>query len=806
MALIVPAQKVEFFTIASSDINSYSQLTFAPDPRNTQDIAVVVNTGRGQAQIGFFVTADTDPGLKQLPPSTWAFNVFRYVDAPVGVNQLIFNVYIRTISGNETLLFSVSSINIQDTTPTYESISYTTTTATTINNTDRLVVKVFATSTSVVNRIVHFLFDGRTYVSYIVAAIPIIITPGGGGSGVGPPGPTGPAGPQGPAGPPGPTGPAGGGSGSGSTGPQGPQGSPGVTGATGPQGPPGSPGATGATGPQGPQGSPGPTGTVGPQGPQGSPGVTGATGSIGPQGPQGSPGVTGATGPIGPQGPQGSPGVTGATGPQGPQGSPGVTGSQGPQGSPGVTGATGPQGSQGSPGVTGVTGPTGPQGNDGVTGATGPQGSQGSPGVTGATGPQGPQGSPGVTGATGPQGPQGSPGVTGATGPQGNQGSPGVTGAPGINAYSTTEGFTQPAIGSDIAIQIPSGYWLQVGQYVFIPSGGYYTVASGAVPTFSLQNLGYSGVNIPVGSAVAAAFVSPGGIAGTTGVAGPTGPQGAQGSPGVTGVTGPTGPQGNQGSPGVTGVTGPTGPQGAQGSPGVTGVTGPTGPQGNQGSPGVTGVTGPTGPQGAQGSPGVTGPIGINAYSTSYGFTQPAVGSDIAVQIPSGYWIQIGQFVFIGSGGYYQVASGAVPTFSLQNLGYSGVNIPVGSAIATGMISPGGVAGVTGPVLGFNSLVKNGTGSYNLQPTDGDVFVNLATGPFTITLPSGPTLGEKHTFKDIVGNSSNNNLTLIGNGNVIEQFNGQPTGIYGSATGTVIINENYTAITLAYNSLYWSIV
>ena len=762
---IVPSQKVEFFVFASSDTFPYSQLTSTIVAHAPKDIIAVANLASGQVSLHSFITAATDPGLSQLPPSTWLFNIFRYVDAAVGNSQLIFSAYIRNVDGAETFLFSVSSSIIRDTAPTFESISFATTNFTTLNNTDRIVIKVSATTTSITYRAIHFVFDGINSDSYVVVPIPIITTAGGGGV-------TGPVGPPGPAGPPGPTGPAGGGS----------------TGLTGPRGPQGSPGVTGATGPIGLQGSPGSTGSIGPQGIQGSPGVTGTIGSTGPQGPQGNPGVTGATGPAGSQGPQGSPGVTGATGVQGQQGSPGITGATGPQGpqgiqgSPGVTGATGPigpqgsQGIQGSPGITGVTGPTGPQGNQGspgVTGVTGPQGIQGSPGVTGATGPTGPQGqqgSPGVTGATGPTGPQGSqgiqgsPGVTGATGPQGNpgvtgaigpQGSPGVTGVtgtPGINAYSTTEGFTQPNIGVAIPIQVPSGQWMQIGQYVFIPSAGYYTIASGSVPTFSIQNLGYSGVNIPVGSIVSPAFVSPGGVAG------------------------------------VTGVTGPTGPQG---SPGVTGVTGPTGPQGNQGSPGVTGTVGVG---------------GINAYSTTFGFTQPAVGADIAVQIPSGYWIQLGQFVFIGSGGYYQVASGAVPTFSLQNLGYSGINIPVGSTVATGMISPGGVAGVTGPAAGFNSLVKNGTGSYNLLVSDGDVFVNLATGPFTITLPSGPNLGEKHTFKDIVGNSSNNNLTLQGNGNVIEQFNGQPTGTFGSATGTIIINENYTSITLAYNSIYWSIV
>ena len=235
----------------------------------------------------------------------------------------------------------------------------------------------------------------------------------------------------------------------------------------------------------------------------------------------------------------------------------------------------------------------------------------------------------------GQQGIQGSPGVTGFT-TQGSPGITGVTGPGGINAYSTTAGFTQPAVGAAIAIQIPSGYWVQQNQYVYIASGGYYQVASGSVPTLSIMNLGYSGVNIPVGSIVSSAFMSPAGIAGTTGA---TGIQGIQGSPGVTGFTG------------------------AQGSPGVTGFTGVP---------------------------------GINAYSTTQGFTQPAIGAAIPIQVPSGYWIQQGQYVFIPSGGYYIVASGSVPTFSLQNLGYSGVNIPIGSIISAAFISPGGIAGTTG--------------------------------------------------------------------------------------------------------------
>ena len=215
----------------------------------------------------------------------------------------------------------------------------------------------------------------------------------------------------------------------------------------------------------------------------------------------------------------------------------------------------------------------------------------------------------GSTIASGTVSPAGLIGATGSTGPTGPAGATGV----GINAYSAQFGFSQPATGANIAVQIPSGFWMQINQVVYIPSGGYYQVASGAVPTFYLTNLGYNG-NIPVGSKVASYAISPAGIAGTTGVAG---------------------------------------------------------------------------------TQGATGIMGINSYSTNIGFSQPAVGTQVAVQVPSGYWMQVGQVVYIPSGGYYQVASGAVPTFYLTNLGYQ-PNIPVGSTVATASIVPAGIQGPQG--------------------------------------------------------------------------------------------------------------
>lgn len=386
---------------------------------------------------------------------------------------------------------------------------------------------------------------------------------------------------------------------------------------------------------------------------------------------------------------------------------------------------------QGPAGATGATGPLGPTGPQGTPGVTGPIGPIGSPGVTGATGPQGQQGIQGATGVTGP------------TGPQGNQGSPGITGltgSPGINAYSTTEGFTQPAIGNAIPIRVPSGQWMQIGQYVFIPSGGYYSVASGSVPTFSIKNLGYSGVNIPVGSTVATAFISPGGIAGTTGA---TGPQGQQGIQGTTGPTGPIGPQGIQGITGATGTagaTGPTGPQGPQGSPGVTGATGPIG---TPGSAGATGPTGPQGPQGIQGPTGAPGAAGSLFTNVPSGFISPVLSIHISGDnfraAPSGASFLDTYLVASGATGGWTGMDGRLLQFGYSAVGFSGwtditlASIQAGQMFivgatgprgqATGYVPTGSFAGKYGQIVQMNSNAPGASYTFMIPTTGAQVVI-----------------------------------------------------------------------------------
>lgn len=82
-------------------------------------------------------------------------NFFGKVDSNTGVTKLRFDIYQRTVGGTETLLFSVLSDEINNTTDTLiqkqsGQIAYT------VNATDKLVTKISATTNSAATRTVTY--------------------------------------------------------------------------------------------------------------------------------------------------------------------------------------------------------------------------------------------------------------------------------------------------------------------------------------------------------------------------------------------------------------------------------------------------------------------------------------------------------------------------------------------------------------------------------------------------------------------------------------------------------------------------
>ena len=257
------------------------------------------------------------------------------------------------------------------------------------------------------------------------------------------------------------------------------------------------------------------------------------------------------------------------------------------------------------------------------------------------------------SGAQGPPGDPGPPGPPGSTGPAGPAstvpGPPGTQGIPGIPAYTlvTTASFTVPPYNATVVVSVADTTWIALGEWVYaddaegIGNAGIMKVQAKTSSSVTLWNPNPPAANPP----------------GPTGPAGPIGPPGADGAAGATGPAGPTGPPGADST--VPGPPGPTGATGATGSQGPIGNTGPQGPIGN------TGATGSTGSQGVAGTPAWT--------NTTSGFTVPAVGSSVTVNVSDTTWATPGEWIYAadaggaGIAGLLLVTAKTSTTLTLQN-------------------------------------------------------------------------------------------------------------------------------------------
>lgn len=149
-------------------------------------------------------------------------------------------------------------------------------------------------------------------------------------------------------------------------------------------------------------------------------------------------------------------GYTGSQGFTGSQGPIGYTGSRGSLGFTGSLGYTGSKGDTGFTGSRGDTGFTGSQGNIGFTGSRGFTGSQGDTGYTGSKGDIGFTGSQGDIGYTGSRGATGFTGSQGDLGYTGSKGDIGYTGSQGVTGFTGSQGTVTPA-GANKEIQFNDG-------------------------------------------------------------------------------------------------------------------------------------------------------------------------------------------------------------------------------------------------------------------------------------------------------------------------------------------------------------
>lgn len=160
---------VYYFRRDASDIGGgYEQITQSPQTGAEKTDSTTLNNASGTVIFDLYATNAGEPGLTQLLAGTWEFDIYGQVSSTAGGNttNIVLQVYKRTTGGVETLLFSTTSPALDSTSVKLYSWLYTQPADILLDITDRLVVKVAATNSSVSNRTVTFYYEGTTHYSH----------------------------------------------------------------------------------------------------------------------------------------------------------------------------------------------------------------------------------------------------------------------------------------------------------------------------------------------------------------------------------------------------------------------------------------------------------------------------------------------------------------------------------------------------------------------------------------------------------------------------------------------------------------
>jgi hypothetical protein len=495
---------------------------------------------------------------------------------------------------------------------------------------------------------------------------------------------------------------------------------------------------------------------------------------------------------------------------------------------------------QGKTGATGIAGATGIQGIDGASGATGPAGATG----TGATGAPGSSGVFGASGVPGSFGGEAFLYVYDRSFVDNSDPGAGKFKFNNVNLTSANRLYidTTDAVATDVTaflITIDDSTSAIKGHFSVSDRINSDTVyALFAITNDITIHTGY--IEVPVSYLsgdtsiddefeVVITFARTG-DRGDLGPVGTTGPQGIQGASGATGIgsTGATGYQGASGATGIDGASGATGIRGASGATGFEGATGSTGPIGLTGATGIRGSTGATGPTGLTGATGLlgprgsTGPQGVEGLQGIQGAS--GIGASGAPSIVPGATGEQGASG-IGASGLSGIDGASGPTGASGATGTQGASGSTGPIGATGSASlvPGAtglrgasgatgisnVPGATGPVGATGQTGATGIGASgatgNLVPwikvTGSTTLINgqqiltdSTGGPFNLTLPGSPTLGNTIVIQD-GANWRTNNVTVIPP---------SPSTIEGVATN-LILDVTSALVYLIYDGTTWQV-
>ena len=170
-----------YFHDAAADVATYEQALLTPTSGSTVTDSVSVSAATSPQLIDSYVTYPTTGiGITLIPAGVWNFIIWGRVGTVVGVSTILIRVYQRDTGGTETLLFSVETPALTASNAEYD-VTYVQPADIFISDTDRLVFKVYGTTTSVPARTVYWLYEGTTMYSHVETPLQVSSAVAGGG-------------------------------------------------------------------------------------------------------------------------------------------------------------------------------------------------------------------------------------------------------------------------------------------------------------------------------------------------------------------------------------------------------------------------------------------------------------------------------------------------------------------------------------------------------------------------------------------------------------------------------------------------
>jgi hypothetical protein len=169
----VSAGRTWYFSQTSSNIAGYKTLELeTTESKPEVVIPVSINQSSGSVIIEEFITEATQPNSETLPSGEYEFKFWARVDDIEAISTIKFKIYARSEDGTETELASTEEYEINFLTDTAYSAIFEIADEETINEEDRLVVKVFAQTNSSTNKTISFIHSATRPSSFRTAITP----------------------------------------------------------------------------------------------------------------------------------------------------------------------------------------------------------------------------------------------------------------------------------------------------------------------------------------------------------------------------------------------------------------------------------------------------------------------------------------------------------------------------------------------------------------------------------------------------------------------------------------------------------